>query len=255
VGRHNLIVPDGATLRWVDAALDLNRVTILPSDGRSARAQADRNQTGQKITKIILSERLGGWHYGVYEVADTQSPFRYEIASRIIDETLILTEIRQSKSRVPDPSAILPDRIHNTLNVSRGVEAFCFGGFGFSGHVPTHVQELTVGLSSDAWTATLDLSYLGPNVDPMAVPEPPAFPPGTTGVQRRTIAIERLGQPGYLDIVWQDDRPGVELKADLEGVQQQWDVPEISLSLSMPTGTADDAQDLALALLAGLTER
>lgn len=84
VGRHSFIMPNGADLRWIDAAIDLNRLTILSSDGRSAGAQADRNQTGQEITRAVLNERLGQWNFAVYDVADGESPFRYEIASKIV---------------------------------------------------------------------------------------------------------------------------------------------------------------------------
>lgn len=255
VGRHNFIVPTGAELRWIDAAIDLNRLTLLPSDGRSARAQADRNQTGQDITRAVLNERLGQWNFAVYDVAHAESPFRYEIGSNIVQDILILTEIRHSKSRVPQPRSILSDRIHNTLTVAPGVGDFCVQGLGFSGHAPTHVEEVSIGLSSSDWTATLDLAYLGPNVAPMPVSEPAALPAGTAGISRRTVAIERLGQAGFLDMVWKDGSARVDLKGKLPGLQRQPNVPEISLSLSMAQGSADDAQALALALLAGLTER
>lgn len=112
---------------------------------------------------------------------------------------------------------------------------------------------MSIGLSSSDWTATLHLAYLGPNVEPMPVSEPPGIPAGTVGISRRTVAIERGGQAGFLDMVWEDGNARVDLKGELPGLQRQPDVPEISLS--MAHGSADDAQALALALLAGLTER
>lgn len=255
VGRHSFIVPTGAELRWTSENIDLNRLTIVPSDGRSAAAQADRNRTGQDITRAVLNARLGQWNYAVYEVADSQHPLRYEIASTIVQDTLILTESDHSKSRVPQPRSILSDRIHNTLTVSPGVGDFCVQGLGFSGHAPSHFESVGIALRAPDWSASLHLVYFGPNLEPLPVSEPPGLPAGTVGISRRKVAIERRGQAGFLDIVWGDDRPGVELKAELPGLQRQPDAPEITLSISMAQGSADDAQALALALLAGLMER